>query len=300
MDMRFHEFYRKFASARHDPTTGALPLDDFAALCRESELADPDSDGWLSEADHCLHEIAESSVLFAAALSKWLTQAGSKELAKALVHKASVRRLQQAHPESYELSAIPEEQGILVGYRLCALAATPAVSLGWVLSLASVPTKSAKTTAAVEHLLKHLVEEQPGTTLRLLLAKESGFHALEIAKEALAHLKAEDDWLEQQPKLREFAMTPEMRLTLSSLKRSESRDIHRHSREKSVLASLFKAQHFKYANRTAVEVMVDGQVQETTLQMSPYSVSVELPLSEGFDPVAGSLGRNRLWRGASR
>ncbi|MBT9494149.1 MAG: hypothetical protein IV107_17795 [Paucibacter sp.] len=300
MDMRLHEFYRKFASARYAADAEPPPIDEFAALCREAELADAASNNWLREADHCLHEIAEVRQLFVTAISKWLTQDGSKTLAKALVHKVSVRHLQQAFPESYDLSAITEDQGILTGFRLCALAATPAVSLGWVLSLASLPSKSAAITAAVERLLKHLVEEQPSTTMRLLSSKESVFKDLEIAKEALTYLKAEDDWLDQQPRLRELVMTPEMRLVLSSMKRNESREIHRHSQEKSVLATLFKAQHFKYANRTAVEFLVGDEVKETMLEMSPFSVSVELPFSEQVDPVAGKVVRDRLWRGASQ
>lgn len=297
MDMRFHEFYRKFSAASCDMNAEPPPFDEFASLCREAELADAASHAWLGDADDCLHVIAESSVLFAPAITKWLTQADFMALAKALAHKANVQHLQRASPVAYDLATIPEAQSILVGYRLCAIAATPAISLGWILSLARLPTQTPAIATAVEQLLKHLVEEQPSTTLRLLSSKDSPFSTLDIAKNALGRLQAEADWLEEQPSLREFAMTTEMRIAFWSLKRGESRDIHRHSRSSSIFANLFKAQHFKYANRTAIEFAVGGQVQETTLKMAPYSMSVELPLSERVDPVAGAQARNRLWQG---
>lgn len=297
MDMRFYEFYRKFSSAAGAAATEPPPVDEFASLCRELELAEASSGTWLRDADDCIHAIGDSPKLFATAISKWLAHADFKALAKAVLHKASVRHLQQAAPVFYDLSTIPEAQSILVGYRLCALAATPAVSLGWTLSLAALPTQTAATTAAVEHLLKHLVEEQPSTTLRLLSSKDSGFSALAIATEVRERLQAETEWLEQQPNLREFAMTTEMRLAFWSLRRNEGRDIHRRSQGSSVLAGLFKSQHFKYANRTAIEFAVGGQVQETTLEMAPYSLSVELPLSEHIDPVVGGQTRNSLWQG---
>lgn len=297
MDMRFYEFYCRFRSATSDTATEPPPFDEFASLCREVELADTASDNWLRAADDCIHAIGDSPKLFVPAISKWLTHNDFKELAKAVAHEASVRHLQQAAPVVYDLSTIPEAQTILAGYRLCALAVAPAVSLGWTLSMAALPTQTAATTSAVEHLLKHLVEEQPSTTLRLLSSKDSKFSALAIAKEVREGLQAQADWLEQQPNLREFAMTTEMRLAFWSLRRNEGREIHRSSQSSSALAGLFKSQHFKYANRTAIEFAVGGQVQETTLEMAPFRLSVELPLSEYIDPVAGGQARSRLWRG---
>ena len=297
MDMRFYEFYRKFRSATSDGAAEPPPFDEFASLCREVELADTTSDNWLRAADDCVHVFVDSPKLFALAISKWLTDNDFATLAKAVAHKASVRHLQQASPLVYDLSTIPEKQFILVGYRLCALAVAPAVSLGWTLSMAALPNLTAAVASAVEHLLKHLVEEQPSTALRLLSSKDSGFSALAIATEVREGLQAQADWLEQQPNLREFAMTMEMRLAFWSLRRNEGRDIHRHSQRSSVFAGLCKTQHFKYANRTAIEFAVGGKVQETTIEMAPYRVSVELPLSEHIDPVAGRQARNRLWEG---
>lgn len=297
MDMRFYELYQKFRSATDDTAAELLPFDEFASLCREMELADTASDNWLRSADDCIHAISESPQLFAHGISRWLTQDDFKALAKAVAHKASVRHLQEGVPVVYDLSSIPEAQAILVGYRLCALAVAPAVSLGWTLSIAALPAPTVAITSAVENLLKYLVEEQPSTTLRLLSSKDSEFSSLAIATEVREALQAQADWLEQQPNLREFAMTMEMRLAFWSLRRNEGRDINRRAQRASVLYSLFKSQHFKYANRTSIEFAVGGQIHETTLKMAPYDVSVELPLSEHFDPVAGRQARNRLWQG---
>ncbi|MDO9099219.1 MAG: hypothetical protein Q7V53_00530, partial [Caldisericota bacterium] len=116
---------------------------------------------------------------------------------------------------------------------------------------AALPAPTVAITSAVENLLNHLVKEQPSTTLRLLSSKDSEFSSLAIATEVREALQAQADWLEQQPNLREFAMTTEMRIAFWSLRRNEGRDIHRRAQRASVLASLFKSQHFKYANRTA-------------------------------------------------
>ncbi|MBU1395224.1 MAG: hypothetical protein KKE84_03665 [Gammaproteobacteria bacterium] len=294
----FYELYRKLAGARSEPTKCLAVVDELAKVCRDSGKAASSTDELLADADNCLHEVAESSILFAAAVSRWLTVDEDVELAKALVHKASVRHLQQPAAESYGLSNIEETRAILTACRLCTLSAAPAVSLGWTLSLTISHPTSDKTRQAVEHLLQYHVDEFPWTTRQLLSSEDSPFKSLEKAHEALAALEEQEAWLEGLPKLREFAMTPEMRLTLSGLKRSEHRAIHRRSRETSVLAQIFTTQHFKYANKTAVEFVVGDKVQETTLEMSPYSLSVELPLSERTDPGSGAARRRGLWRGA--
>lgn len=293
----FYELYRKLAGARSDPTKCLVAVDELAKVCRDSGKAASSVDELLADADNCLYEIAESSILFAAAASRWLTEDEDVELAKALVRKASVRHLQQPAAESYDLSNIEETRAILTACRLCTLGAAPAVSLGWALSLTNSHPTSDKTRQAVEHLLQYHADEFPWTTRQLLSSEDSPFKSLEKANEALAELEEQEAWLEGLPRLCEFAMTPEMRLTLSGLKRSEHRAIHRRSRETSIFAQLFTTQHFKYANKTAVEFVVGDKVQETTLEMSPYSLSVELPLSERTDPGSGADRRRGLWRG---
>ncbi len=294
----FYELYHKLAVARCEPTSCLPVLDELAKVCRDRKKAASSSDEWLAEADNCLHEVAESSILFAMAVSRWLTVDEDVELAKALVDKASVRHLNQPAAEAFDLSNIDDAQAILAACRLCMHYVAPAVSLGWTLSLAVSHPTSDKTRQAVEQLLQYHVDEFPWTTRRLLSSEDSPFKSMEKANEALAALEEQEAWLEGLPRLREFAMTPEMGLTLSSLKRSENRAIHQRSRETSVFAQLFTTQHFKYANKTAVEFVVGNKVQETMLEMSPYSLSVEMPLSERTDPVSGAARRRGLCRGA--
>lgn len=293
----FYEIYRKLAVGRSEPTKCLPVLDEFANICRDMKKAASSSDEWLAEADNCLHEIAKSSTLFTAAVSSWLTTDGDIRLAKALVSKASVSHLQHSTAESYDLSNIEESKAILAAYRLCTSYVAPAVSLGWTLSLAvSRPTDN-MTHQAVDQLLLYHVEEFPWTTRRLLSAEDSPFKSLEKANEALLFLEKQEASLESLPKLREFAMTPEMRLTLSSLKRSENRAIHRRSRETSIFSQICTEQHFKYAHKTAMEFVIGDHVQETTLEMSPYSFSIEIPLSERTDPESGMARRRGHWRG---
>lgn len=293
----FYEFYRRLVVARSEPTKCLPVLDELAKVCRDRKKVSVSSDEWLVEADNCLHEVAYSSAFFAVAVSSWITVDEEVELARALVHKANVRHLQQSAAEAYDLSNIDEARAILAGCRLCACNATPAVSLGWTLSLLVTHPKSDNVRQAAEHLLQYHVDEFPWTTRQLLSPESSPFKSVEMANEALAALEKQETWLEGLPRLREFAMTPEMRLILSSLKRSENRAIHRHSMETSVFAQFVTTQHFKYANKTAVEFVVGEAVKETTLEMSPYSLSVELPLSERTDPVSGATRRRALWRG---
>lgn len=297
---RLFHLYRQLAAARVDATIAGPALTELLSAFREASTTAEHRAEWLAGADDCLHVIAESSELFVSAISAWLIDSDNAALAKAVIHKANVRHLQQAHAELYALEGVAEADAALCAYRLCALNATPAVSLGWTLSLDLAFPTLAQTESAVNELLRFHMEEFPVTTLRLLSVEGSPFAALESASAALAALKAEDKWLEEQPRLREFAMTPEMRLTLSSLKRRENREIQRSSRGNSVLAQIFTTQHFKYANKTAVEFNVGGGVQETTLEMSRYGLSVELPLSEGTDPVSGAARRRALARGPSK
>lgn len=296
---QFYELSRQLAAGKADATAAGRAL---AALLAAFQAASSDEEQlseWMAEVDDCLHIVAESSTLFVAAISRWLVDNGSAALARAVIHKANVRYLQQPGAEFYKLEGVGEPEAVLCAYRLCALNATPAVSLGWTLSLGVAFPSLPATESAVIELLRFHMDEFPITTLRLLSAKGSPFTALELASAALAALKADDKWLNEQPRLREFAMTPEMRLTLSSLKRGENRAIQRSARENSVFAQIFPTQHFKYANKTAVEFHVGGGVQETSLEMSRYGVSVELPLSEGTDPVSGASRRRALARGPS-
>jgi len=294
---QFYELCRKLSASKADTTAADHAFDTLLAdFQKASSNAETLSD-WMAGADDCFHVVAENSPLFVTAISRWLVDKGSAALAKAVVRIASVRHLQQPGAEFYNLEGVGEADAVLCAYRLCALNATPAVSLGWTLSLGVAFHDLPASEEAVIELLRFHMDEFPITTLRLLSAEGSPFAALEPAGAALAALKAEDKWLDEQPRLREFAMTPEMRLTLSSLKRGENRAIQRSSRKNSVFAQICATQHFKYANKTAVEFLVESGVQETTLEMSSFGLSVELPLSEGTDPISGAARRRALSRG---
>jgi len=296
---KFYEIYRKLTLGRSKPEDAFSAIDELARVWRDRKAATSLEQSF-AEAGSCLHEIAQSSAMFAKAMSRWLSTREDVELAKALLHKGSVQHLQQPAAELYDLSTIDEATAILVGCRLCTCIATPAISLGWALSLCLAYPTSGKVQHAVDGLLEYHVNEFPLTTRRLLSADESPFKGIALAATALAFLDDQEAQLSSLPKLREFAMTPEMRLTLSSLRRREGRDINHHARKKSVFMQFCKVEQFKYSHKTALEFTDGEQVHETSMEMSSYGVEVELPVSERTDPQAGMLSRRRLWRGVPK
>lgn len=293
---QFYEIYRRLPEAQKTPEQCQSLVCELSKLCRDIKMKSSLEESLLA-ADDCLYEIGESPTLFAAAISYWLSDDDDIELAKELKHKATVRHLQAKTAQAYDLSAIDESRASIAACRLCALHAAPAIALGWALSLAvSYPTSDSALKVS-RQLLQHHINEYPLTTRRLLSSEASPFQALELARDGLEILEQQHSVLNQLPRLREFAMPPEMRLTFSSLKRSESRDIQRHAEEQSIFHQLVTKQHFKYANKTAVEFVIDDEVQETSLAMSSFQLSVELPVSELTDPISGAISRSKLWKG---
>ncbi len=293
---QFYELYRQLAAVRTDADNSHSVIAELTLLCRETIRASSPEE-CLRTADNCLHEISQSAPLFALALSSWLTDKECIGLAKALAHEASVCHLQAANPQAYDLSSVDESCAILAASRLCALHVSPAISLGWALSLATAYPASATALNAAGALLQHHMEEYPWSTQRLLASPESPFSSLELAHTALAQLEQQQNHLKALPVLRELTMTPEMRLMYASLKRSENREIQRHSEEHSIFGQFVTKQYFKYANKTAVEFSVGDNVKETSLEMTPFQIEVELPLTWRTDPLSGELNRNRLWKG---
>ncbi|WP_210483502.1 hypothetical protein [Pantoea ananatis] len=293
---QFYEIYRQLAALRTDAGNCPSVIAELTLLCRET-IRTSSPEECLRAADNCLHEIGQSAPLFALALSCWLTDKECIGLAKALAHEASVCHLQAATPQVYDLSSIDEARAILTASRLCALHVSPAVSLGWALSLATTYPASVTALNAAGVLLQHHIEEYPRTTQRLLASPESPFISLELANTALAQLEQQQNHLNGLPVLRELAMTPEMRLMYASLKRSENREIQRHSEEHSIFGQFVTKQYFKYANKTAVEFSMGDDARESTMEMTHFQVEVELPLTWRTDPLSGVLTRNRLWKG---
>ncbi len=292
----FYEIYRQLSALRKEPEKSQPVINALTQLCREKTKASslPEC---LAVADSCLHEISQCQTLFALAISSWLTQAEDIGLAKALEHEASISHFQASTAQAYDLSSIEEPLAILAACRLAALYSSPAVSLGWALSLASSYPSSAAALNVAGQLLQHHIWEFPATTRRLLASPQSPFASLELAAQGLAVLNEQELQQNALPRLRELAMPPEMRLLYSSLRRKENRDIQLRADERSVFHQFVTRQHFKYAHKTAVEFFVGDEVRETTLAMSSYQMSAELPTSALTDPISCDMARNQLWKG---
>jgi hypothetical protein len=295
----FYGIYDKLSKASTDPERVAA-ISELAQACRASEDQHERRDERLAQAEICIHQIAQSKDLFATAIATYIVQDDDIPLAKALAGEVSVRHMKLAAAVHYDLSKLSEDVSVLAACRLCSIYVTPAISLGWALSLLTSYPNSDNAKGAAAHLVEYHVTEFPLTTLRLLAATDSAFAGVALADEALNFLRAEEAHLEGLPKLREFAMTPEMRLTLGAIRRRQNREIQEHARQKSVFMQICKVEHFKYANKTYVEIGMGTQTQETTMEMSPYSLEVELPLSEYTDPVTGARRRRQLWKGIPR
>jgi hypothetical protein len=271
-------------------------LTDLARLYLERQADAEQEAGFAAES--CIREVAHSSRVFEVAVSTWITESATVGLAKRVVSRASVDQLKSTTPLTYSLADTAVAPAILTGFRLCTIGATPAISLGWTLSLANAFQTSEEARRAVDLLLKYHVEEYPWTTRRLLSSCVGEGGADALAVEALAVLTDQEAWMASQPRLREFAMTPEMFSMFAGLKRNESRHIQRLSKQKSIFAQLCSTHQFKYSNRTTVEFAMGGLIEESALEMGEYELEVELPQSERTDPVGGALRRKAMWSGA--
>lgn len=290
------EIYLQLASEERAPDRDDQLLARLAQLARQT-TPDAESDRFGTvNIDNCLHAIAQSPVLFPIALARWLVGDTDVRLGKALLHQASVAHLDQRFPQSYNLTGVAEDDAITTARRLCALAAAPAISLGWTLSMArDFPSSDAVRTQAMELLIYH-VDQLLVSTAELLASPESSFQDLDASIETLQLARQVQQVLEGLPQLRELDMTADMRLLHSSLKRSEHREIHRRADEASVFRGLLHQVKLKYASCPVIEVRHESGTQEMAISMFSHELAVELPLSELTDPVIGRVLRNRLWR----
>lgn len=287
------DLYIKLSHSIRDAAQDASHLETLAQWVKARQNAEDA----VSAARDCLFEIAKSPELFVAAASRWVTSSEHALLGLALVHEVSVRHLNESVILAYDLSGIAEADAILTAFRLCAHAAAPAVCLGWVLSVVRDFPQSQDAARTASSLLSYLAEQLPVSTHQLLRADTSAFRDLPVEKQTLAHLNAFEAILSQLPVLREFAMTPEMRLAHASSKRSEHRDIHHAARKGSILDHIATKLRFKYATRTTIEMALGDEIRETSMTMDTHHLSMELPLSEGTDPLYGKLLRRKLARG---
>jgi hypothetical protein len=296
-DPELLEIYLKLARDTRNAGDDAVLLARLAELAREvpAELgSDQAGSGAMGD---CLHAIAHSPVLFPIAISAWLSNEEDVPLGKALQHEVSVARLSQTYPQPYDLSGIEEQQAVIAARRLCALAAAPAVSLGWALSLARQFPQSSLVAGALADLLDYHVSELPVSTRALVASTESVFQELDASIAALKRLDQQDAELNALPHLQEFEMTADMRLLFATLKRSEHREIHRKADEQSIFSLIVRRIKLKYGGQPVVEVTGNAGAIEMTMDMVSHELSIELPLSEATDPVLGNMKRNRLWKG---
>jgi hypothetical protein len=293
------ELYRALASSHDDPTASATHLAELATIARELRADAERSKGWKGELDDCIHEIATHANTFARAILAWMVSDEDAPTAKLLARKASVVHFQATAPAKYDLSAADRDAGLLAAMRLCSIFVAPAVSLGWAMSLvASEPAGDGMpSTAGLVAVLQYHAEEFQNTTRKLLESEGSPFGTLEASRQLVEGLKQAGAALDGLPPLREFAMSPEMRMVLSGVRRMQNRQTGREARRRSILGQLATTQHFKYSNRTAIETRVGNEVKETTLAMSSFGFGYELPLSELTDPVRGRFRRAAFWNG---
>ena len=290
------ELYLQLAGDERAPDRDEQLLARLAQHARQT-APDAESDRFGTvDIDNCLRAIAQSPVLFPIALARWLVGETDVRLGKALLHQASVAHLDQRFPQSYNLSGVAEADTITTARRLCALAAAPAISLGWTLSMArDFPSSDAVRTQAME-LLEYHVDQLLVSTAEFLASPESSFQDLDASIETLRRAREAQQVLDDLPRLRELDMSADMRLLHSSLKRSEYREIHRRADEASVFRGLLHQVKLKYASRPVIEVRHEYGTQEMAIPMFSHELAVELPLSELTDPVIGRVRRNRLWR----
>jgi hypothetical protein len=296
-DAQFREIYQQLADGERNSESDAALLARLAALARPA-LSEAGSATLIPNAlRDCLDAISQSPDLCPAALSGWLATDEDVPLGKVLQHNASIECLNQAYPQSFTLTGTNADQAALTAGRLCALAASPALSLGWALSLARDFPHSAHAVEAVAAVLDYHCAQLPSSTRRLLSAEASEFSGLAASISALAKLEEQDAGLDALPHLIELEMTADMRLLLSSMRRQERRDIDRQAHEQSFFMSFFKQYNLKYGGDTAIEIRGDAGTIDTSMEMSSFELSIELPLSETVDPVLGRMSRNRLWKG---
>lgn len=297
MDSDFPGIYQKLVSNRAAPEAALDILPEIAALSRSLKSSAGSEYEFPPYADHCFHEIVISRKLFASAISQWLTSDEDFELGSALLSKANGEYLDAKFPLHFHLETIEEGLAILAGCRLAAEFSTPALSLGWTLSLLAARPTAVLTLDAVKSLLGYHLDEFPISSQKLLNAPNTEFESLELFQVARTEIKKRAEYVSSLPFVNEFSMTPEMHMRLVAIRRQENREILRSANDASFFAKLFTPQHFKYSNKTSVEIHHLDGIEETTLGMATHSVSMELPLSERTDPMFGTTLRHALWKG---
>lgn len=294
-DERLHALYVAFSRSERNPEADRTALRELAGWARERQSNANGPEDWIAAIDNCANEIAERATLLAMALAEWLAGEEDHALAKVVLRHANSRYFKAATPVSFDLAAMGPEIAATVCRRLCSRFASPAITLGWALSLARDFPDHPAAGRCADAVLTFLANELPNTARNLLSAEASAFGELPKAVATLARIQANETRMAAFESLPELKMTREMRWIRARLNREEQREIMEGAKERSVFAQIVTERHFKYATQVVLEHLTPDGMQESTLSMASFSAGIELPLSEVIDPIMGRLRRAALW-----
>lgn len=291
MSEPLYELYRKLCDAKSGgPAAIDFALGGLEELYR-AETVDGGGKAFFKESEMVLDTVASDVVLLTSAILRWLPDREFEVLSDELCRVADGHHLQADAPVPFDLAGSEKQRAEAVALRLVSLAVSPGLSVGWLLNLAKEHGTASDTAQLVEELMDFHVAEFPASMRQILMAQSNPLVELEVARRALERLNERHEFLESLPDARELEMPVPMRLMYSSLRYERNRAINAVSEENSFFAKLFKPRRFKYSTRTAVEIHHGDQVHEQTLDMAPFSISYELPVTERADPLAAYMQR---------
>lgn len=297
MNQLIYELRRKILAAESGGEAAiTLALDMFEGLYREASAEGRVDDFFGEEAETAIDLVVNNLELLTTAFLRWLPNREVADLADKLCHAADVPYLQADALVPFNLSGSDKRRAEAVALGLASMAISPALSVGWLLSLAKEHGTANDTAELVEELMGYHVTELPASTKRVLMGERNPLVQLEVARRALERLNEGDAYLQNLPEAHELDMSVPMQLMYSSIRHERNRSINADSAKRSLFASLFKTKRFKYATRTSVEIHHGDRVHEKTLEMAPFSVSYELPVSERADPIAAHFQRQNFRR----
>lgn len=290
-----YELREKFRAIQ-DGGPGAAPqaLDELEALFLAARTEERVKEFLDEEASGVINAISCEQRVLTLALLRWMPNDELHDLAQSLCRTIGVHYLQVKAAIAFDLAGSDKLRAEAVAFRLVANAVPPAVSIGWLLSLAAAHGEAKDTMEVVDELMAYHVEELPMSTERLLTNDKNPLVSLPVACNALEHLREINAYLESLPHSRELAMPAPMRLLYASIRRERNRTVTSGAERRSFFASLFTPRHFKYSNRAAVEIHLGDRTEEQSLTMAPFSVSFELPVSEMADPISAHFQRDNF------
>jgi hypothetical protein len=287
MSTQPNDIFARLAAAEADAAALPSVLAEIAVLA-----ATPGS----FEYTHSIHLIAQSPVLASAALAEWLVTAQNMGAAAAIKYELDVAHLAGDELAPFEAARLGPAEAILVGYRLAALDAAPAVVLGWIVACLRDDVETGAERLAA--LLRYQAKQYPGTIRRLLESLEPGLiQRYPVVGQIRDALVRSVDAREAAPGLKELTCSSDERDILRRHRRREQRDISRRADEESVFTRLMTRSHFKYAREVALQFAADGLSVERSMRMQEHELRMELPFLEMSDPLGRKRRRLKLLRG---